>query len=70
MKTLEAPARKQHRVETPRAQTRADLRRVHPGEPVEARLARGIAQEFMLVTGEKIDVPFETDAKPGLRLVL
>ena len=69
MKTLEAPACKQHRVEAPRAQARADFRRVRSGESVEARTARGIAQEFMLVTGEKIDVPFETGAKSGLSLV-
>lgn len=69
MKTLEAPARKQHRAEAPRAQARTDLRRVRSGESVEARTARGIAQEFMLVTREKIDVPFETDAKSGLCLI-
>ena len=69
MKTLEAPARKQHHIETPRREAPADLRRVRSGEPVEARTARGITQEFMLVTREKIDVPFETNAKPGPGLV-
>ena len=63
------PAQNEHGVEMPFGEPSADLGCVAAAKPVKARPLCEIAQEGMLVTRKKIDVPLEANAEACACLV-
>ena len=70
MKALEPPAHNEYSIELASAQPPADFRRVNAREAIQRWRDRSVAQKFIGITGEQIDIPIKSDAKSGLRLIV
>ena len=66
---LEVPAHHHECIKPRVPQPSADLGRVAAPEMLEPRPGRDVAQEYVLITGGQIHIPFERCAEPALCLI-